>query len=394
MTIVDTMSSKANRGNVVMRMKRSLSILSILVILLCTFSACEQESITVPETISGRIETNDDIYIDTKAQTMTFGADTFVVYGEERIDIGNTTHDISNFGSGRSLYFHPHSKSLSTIDAVGNIYLGTLRTPISLSELNIPREKLFVDGLPVTWTEHFLDKKVVCLGDNMTEGVGTDKVYYEWLAQLCGFSTVTDHGLAGSCIAPKVDALPTWEEGIESFYERYDGMEDDADAVIVFGGVNDWVTGRELGTISDTGTDTFYGAMDALCAGLKEKYPTAEIFVFSSPQNNYIDRPANELGGTEWAGNTEGYNRKGYLIQDYADAMEEVCALYDIPFYSLTDALPWGAAELGDNASNSGVYGSDGLHPNAEGHALIALEMADLINASVSPGSSDDTASS
>lgn len=115
--------------------------------------------------------------------------------------------------------------------------------------------------------------------------------------------------------------------------------------------------------------------------GLKAKYPDAKIIFFSSPQNKYIDRPASDLAGTQWEGNTDGYNRKGLLLQDYVRAMETVCARYDVPFCSLTEAFPWGAAELGDNEGHAGTYGSDALHPNAEGHDLIAQEMAKFINA-------------
>jgi lysophospholipase L1-like esterase len=116
-----------------------------------------------------------------------------------------------------------------------------------------------------------------------------------------------------------------------------------------------------------------------LCQGLQVKYPNADIFFFSSPQNNYVDRPANELSGTKWDSNTEGYNRKGYTLQDYAAAMEEVCKDQGVYFYSLTDALPWGLEELGNNEDQTGIYGSDALHPNADGHSIIANEMARFI---------------
>lgn len=357
-------------------------LLSLLAALLC---ACQRNTVTVvPKDSTGWIELSEGIFIDTAAETLTFGEGSFVTCGDQRIDMSGTTHDISKYLDGADIYLHPSHKTLSLVPSYDNIHLGALASPLYLSELNIRSGQLYVDGIPASALGALQDKTVVCLGDSMTEGVGTTMPYYEWFPQLLGASTVTAHGLGGSCIAPKVDEIPTWETGIASFYERYETMEDDADVIIVFGGVNDWTTGRELGTSSDTGTSTFYGAMDALCDGLEQKYPDAEIFFFSSPQNNCADRPANDLAGTQWEGNTEGFNRKGYRLQDYVDAMEEVCAQHQIHFCSLTDTFPWGAAELGDNNGTAGTYGSDGLRPNADGHALIAQEMTKFIISSLS----------
>lgn len=335
----------------------------------------------VNKKVSGWIDCLGTVEIDTKAKTLTFGASAHITYGGERYNVANTVHNISTFMNGSFLFFNPTTKTLSSAYSDGFVYLGALWNPQCNADLHITRGKFVVDGMPVSYTGRFYNKKVNCLGDSMTYGTGTTKAYHQWFRQLCGFSTVVNYGVGGSCIAPKVDTVPTWEEGIESFCERYSAMDNDADTVVVLGGVNDWVTGRTLGALTDTGTDTFYGAMKSLCEGLIAKYPTSNIYMFSSPQNDYVSRPADSISGTAWAGNTEGYNRKGRKIQDYANAMKEVCAVYGIPFYSLTDNLFWGlSGVLGDNNGTSGVYGSDALHPNAEGHKKIALRMAGFMN--------------
>lgn len=361
-------------------MKKICCLLLSLVLLIPLFG-CTKDQPIVHELYNGTIETTTGAFIDSTKMTLTFGNDAYISYEEGKIDIGNTTHDLSTLIDGDDLYFDPRTERISTYSNHGSIYLGTFHLPLYLCELEMPQDLLFIDQVSALALKTTQGKKVVCLGDSMTEGIGTTKVYSEWFPELCGFVSGIDQGLGGSCIAPKVDDIPAWETGIASFYERYTLLEDDADVIIVFGCVNDWTTGRELGTITDAGTDTFYGAMRALCNGLKEKYPDAQIFFFSSPQNNYIARPANALAGTPWEGNTDGYNRKGYLLQDYAKAMEEVCTELDVHFHSLTEAFPWGAAELGDNNGQTGTYGSDALHPNAEGHALIAQEMAKFIQA-------------
>ncbi|MBE6925145.1 MAG: SGNH/GDSL hydrolase family protein [Ruminococcaceae bacterium] len=327
----------------------------------------------------GRIVTVGGVSIDTATKTLTFGSRSYILCGEEKHNVSGTTHDISAFLEGQWLYYDPVNKTFSAECGDWFVCLGAMWKPACFADLPMALEKLTVDGMPVSYTSRYYGKSVNVLGDSMTAGTGTDKVFHEWLGQLCGFATVNAYGLAGSSIAPKVDMVPAWEEGVQSFYERYTSMGN-ADAIIVFGGVNDWVTGRTLGTMADTGTDTFYGAMKALCAGLIARYPVKPIYVFSSLQNDYVNRPANDLAGTQWEGNTEGYNRKGHKLQDYTAAMGEVCAAYGISFCSLTDNLFYGlSGVLGGNGVN-GIYGSDGLHPNAAGHKRIALKMAGFVN--------------
>jgi hypothetical protein len=117
------------------------------------------------------------------------------------------------------------------------------------------------------------------------------------------------------------------------------------------------------------------------------KYPMKDIYVFGSPQNDYAGRPATDLAGTQWAGNIEGYNRKGHKLVDYVRAMGDVCAVYGIPFCDMTKGLWWGlSGVLGQYKGNAdgthiaGPLGNDGLHPNAEGQKKIALKMAEFID--------------
>lgn len=182
-----------------------------------------------------------------------------------------------------------------------------------------------------------------------------------------GASDVTSYGVINSCVTPRPeDEMPENSEDT-SFYGLYDKMDDDADIVIVLGGINDWGFGRELGKFGDTGTETFCGAMNLLCSGLKEKYPNAEIFVFSSPQTDYVNNPANDLEGTEWEGNTEGYNCHGKKLGEYAKAMQTACVKQGIHFYSLTQAMP-----LSDSANSN-------VHPGVAKSVRIAELITNFI---------------
>ena len=339
--------------------------------------------------ISGYLHTNSYIAIDATARTIAFGTQSFVTWGTEKIDVSGNVYALAeDLKWGGYLFYDPSGNTFVKTYSDGYVFVGALWWPYWRHELHTERDKVMVDGMPILYTARYLDKKCNCLGDSMTDTAITSEPYCKWLPQLLGFdkNEVVNYGVGGSSISPKVDAVPTWDTEA-SFLERYAEMDDDADVVIVFGGVNDWVTGRTLGSISDTGTDTFCGAMKALCEGLIAKYPTGSIYVFSSPQNDHVHRPATDLTGTEWAGNTEGYNRKGHKLIDYVSAMEQICGMYGIPFCDMTTGLWWGlSGVLGvyqgneDGTHKAGTYGADSLHPNAEGHKKIALKMAGFIN--------------
>lgn len=371
-------------GNVAIALDKTLTL---------TDTAAEAKTvgdrITANRRWTGWIDTPTGVYVDTTAKTMTFGPNTHVCWGNQRQNIGNNTYDISNMMNGTFIYYDSVNKTITT-DATNtyHIYLGAFWKPYHLADLHMDKAKLYIDNMPITYTGKYYNKTINCLGDSITAGVGTTKAYHQWLGQLCGFKTINNYGLGGSSITPIGNHDPAWtgEEEILSFYERYDSMGE-ADVITVFGCINDWTTGRELGYITDTTTDTFYGTLKLLCEGLIAKYPTSDIYFISSPQCDYINRPANKLNDTQWANNTEGYNRKGYKIQDYAYAMSEVCALYGIPFINLTDNCYWGlSGVLGqyrgneDGSNIAGILGNDSLHPNAEGHKKIALKIAGAIN--------------
>ncbi len=359
-------------------MKRFGSFI-LMIALLLIISGCSNQPDYSIQTYEGRVETKNGIFIDSSAMTLTFGEDTSIVYDGGTIAVGGTTHSLLVFSEGDNIYYDQKSGRLTSVRYDENILLGRFHTPLHQCQFHMNQALLFVNEISAPVLQMMQDDKVVFLGDSITEGHGTTKVFTEYLTEMCGFGEIVNYGLSGSCISPKVDEIPQWEMGIPSFYERVDEMDDDADIVVVFGGINDWVTGRELGTINDKDSKTFYGAMRLMCKDLKEKYPDATVVIFSSTQSAFEGRPANSLQGTPWEGNKEGYNRKGFKMIEYSDAMKEVCQAEDVHFYSLTEALPWGVEELGDNNGVDGLYSSDGLHPNADGHAVMALEMCKFI---------------
>ena len=77
-------------------------------------------------------------------------------------------------------------------------------------------------------------RSAVFVGDSITAGTGTDKIYYEYLREELELGSVTAMGVAGSCISAASD----YGQGNQPLINRYQSIPA-ADLVLVFMGTND-----------------------------------------------------------------------------------------------------------------------------------------------------------
>lgn len=203
-------------------------------------------------------------------------------------------------------------------------------------------------------------KKIAFLGDSITEGCGTSDVscaFWNVLARRTGCLSF-GYGIAGTRIAP--NRYPSSEARFDAWYaSRVDGMIEDADIVVVFGGTNDYGHGdAAMGTPADRDENSFFGSMHVLCRKLLERYPDSTI-VFMTPLHR--------LGDTDCTYNENGIRRQTDL-EGYVNAIQAVCGYYSIPVLDLfrnsglQPEIPWQQER----------YMPDGLHPNDAGHERLA----------------------
>ncbi len=204
-------------------------------------------------------------------------------------------------------------------------------------------------------------KKFNFLGDSITEGAGTsgaEACYHQVLARAEKAAVCRNYGVGGTRIAKQTGKSepPRWDM---NFIERAAEMDDDADAVIVFGGTNDFGHGdAKFGTFSDTSPYTFYGALHCLIGDLLAKYPSA-LLAFMTPVHRADEKP---------------HDGKPALSQ-YVAAIKEVCGYYALPvldLYTVSGIQP-AVPVLRER------YAPDGLHPNDAGHKLIAARLAGFL---------------
>ena len=143
-----------------------------------------------------------------------------------------------------------------------------------------------------------IGKKVWFLGDSITEGVGTscaEARFSEVLKKNANLGEIRNYGISATRIARQQGLGENADfVDLNSFCERFDQMEDGADAIVVFGGTNDYGHGNApFGSFEDRTMDTYCGALHYLMSGLITKYPTSTI-VFLTPIHRENENVPNE----------------------------------------------------------------------------------------------------
>ena len=210
-----------------------------------------------------------------------------------------------------------------------------------------------------TFSKALKKKKIACLGDSITEGVKANG--WQWHRYIDKYfkengveTTIVNLGVGGTsvCTSSYVSA------SLQPFVNRLNTIPTDADVIVIFGGTNDWGNSATLGTISDTGSSSFYGAYKYMLEWFANNRPNAKILTITPLKRYYRGYTST------WTNAQTTRNNKGQLLQDYVRAVKEVSELYAIPCVDLHN-------ESGLNPVLDIVrtkYMEDGLHPTAEGN--------------------------
>ena len=202
--------------------------------------------------------------------------------------------------------------------------------------------------------------KIAFLGDSITEGVGAsspDKVYHAVLKEKCGLAEAYNYGISGTRIARQKKTYLQAVDWDKDFVLRVPEIRDDVDAIVIFGGTNDYDHGdAHFGCFDDRTEYTFYGALHVLLETLIKRFPDKTI-IYMTPLHRFDERDYKS---------TKIY--KGRRLDEYVSAIREVCAYYSVPVLDLY-------ATAGMNPciqEQSELFFADGLHPNDNGYRRIA----------------------
>lgn len=145
---------------------------------------------------------------------------------------------------------------------------------------------------------------------------------------------------------------------------RCENLGDNPDVIIVYIGINDFNNEVALGTYNGSGvfptdTTTFREAYAIMLNKILTKYKTSEVWVCTLP---YCERNGDMTFPEKNANNV--------LLNDFNNAIRELADLFGVKILE--------HAKCGMNYHNMSEYMGDysegaGLHPNADGHSLMAI---------------------
>ena len=196
------------------------------------------------------------------------------------------------------------------------------------------------------------------LGDSITEGLKWQKkeVYCHYLSKWLNIR-VNNRGYRATKIARQ-------KGDNKDFNYRLKDLDEKADFTFIFGGTNDYSLGdAELGDINSESYFTFYGALKNLVKDLLKKFDNDKI-CFILPLSRFEEDKVINHGN----------------LPDYRNIIKEICDLNKIDYLDLCNELSI------PNTDGKSEYFKDGLHPNKQGHKLIArniikyLKKKDIIN--------------
>ena len=197
------------------------------------------------------------------------------------------------------------------------------------------------------------------LGDSITYGAKTTKIYHQYLKELVGFSTCNNYGIDGASITNHSNGICT----------RYNNVASDSDIIFIFGGTNDFYYNKPLGewyTLSGTtrtlnkDMTTFRGALATICDGLITKFPTKQIILMTPIHRDRLRNQQTDLEA----------NASGLYLDDYVECVKEAGKIFGIPVIDLNGES--GLYPMNTENANAYFHADDKLHPNANGHLKIA----------------------
>ena len=211
------------------------------------------------------------------------------------------------------------------------------------------------------------------LGDSITEGVGvTDRVnnrYDKVLKKDCGLAVIYNYGIGGTRLAHQRTPSAKPRHDLCFCGRAYD-LNETADIIVVYGGVNDYIHGdAPFGKIGDTTPATFCGGVYFLMNLLRTLYPGKTV-VFMTPARLCYDdndgaKPSNR--------SIKQPDAKPLLT--YIEVIEKTAAQFGIPVLNLYEKLGIDP----NNPEDKELYTVDGLHFNDAGHHILAARLQEFL---------------
>jgi hypothetical protein len=264
------------------------------------------------------------------------------------------------------------SSNYSTSDCF--IGINDTATAMTFEKYGVKIKEEYIPNVTSNW---YKGKSAAALGDSITangssyatEDGRTGSAWREFVAQELELAdTIYNCGVGGSRVSGSTGNA-MWED------DRIDAIPVDSDIIFFNGGMNDWRSNVALGTIDDTDTNTFYGALNTIVKKLYSRFAT-KLIVFMTTTFG-VDKVA----GNDYPESGLITNSKGLTTYDYAKCIKEVAERNGILCVDLYALCGW-------NKYNAAVYvntegdvetGNSWIHPNREGGKRITTAILSVL---------------
>lgn len=216
-------------------------------------------------------------------------------------------------------------------------------------------------------------KKIAFLGDSITEGVGVEdrenNRYDNILKKACGLAATYNYGVSGTRLAHQTKPSERPRHDLCFCGRAYD-MENRADIVVVYGGINDYIHGdAPVGEMGDRTPATYCGGVWFLMNLLREKYGDKPI-VFMTPARC-------KFGDAVYTAPSKNKNKRedAMPVLGYVEIIQKTAEQFGIHVLDLYHLLP--IDPLNDEENKK--YTADGLHFNDAGHHILAGLLEDFL---------------
>ena len=224
-------------------------------------------------------------------------------------------------------------------------------------------------------------KRIGVLGDSISDAahVGTDKCWWEFMSEWLGLIT--------TCLAQNGASTSDMLSQAQRLLQQQKQEKKDFDAIIIFGGTNDYNMGCAIGewytertesnglkhrTLS-VGTGTFRGRLNNLLNYVKRNFPKARIFIMSPIHRSYAN-----FGGSNVQQDEAYSNSIGLYLDSYIECVEQASSIWALNYWDVH-------AMCGLLPSMSSYYSymhdatNDRLHPGTKGHQRLAKVTTELL---------------
>ena len=211
------------------------------------------------------------------------------------------------------------------------------------------------------------------LGDSITQGAGAscpEENYVNVVGKMLG-CTANNYGIGGTRLA--YQSVPSEKPAHDLYFlGRAHKMNKDADIVVVYGGVNDYIHGDAyFGTMEDRTVTTFCGAVWCLMDYLKNEYAGKTVVFMTPAHMHYKGVSDKEVSARPMK------KPDAKPLQAYVDVIKARGEEFGIPVLDLFENLGIDP----NNESDREAYTVDGLHFNDAGQAFLAKALGEFLSA-------------